>query len=308
MLLRNVIIKYLLLLIVPFTLFAKEIDTDISHPFYLLKPGEIKLHAETRYFMEEHEYEKASTVQDLFEYEHWYYKIENAYGLSNGRLIGGSLSFISNGRLSKNYAPTLNIPDSRVSYQGFHAFELYYEEHFKADSDKNKLALRIKVKGSPLKGKESNNTYSGKDLSLGFLYSHRHEDWRFYGDIHADIIGREKTWKQNGEKETVNAYSQFGTLLGTQWLLGKWFVEGNALFYLTTDYNSHSASYTRLTDKGFIVGGKFALGYFLSERSFMTLEHVRKGSNFNVITESTNDATEFEIETQYSKLGVSWFF
>ncbi len=308
MLLRNVIIKFLFLALLPLSLLAQEIDTDISHPFYLLKPGEIKLHAETRYFMEEHEYEKASVVQDLFEYEHWHHEVEVAVGLKGQRLLGASLSFLSNGKVSKVYSPTLNIPNGNISYQGFYSFEVYYQEHLKTESDKNKMALEIRLKGSPLKGKESNNTYSGKDVSIGFLYSHRHHDWRIYGDIHAEVIGRKKTWKQNGELETVNAYSQFGTLLGAQWLLGKYFIEGNALFYLTTDYNSTSLSYTRLTDKGFVVGGKFAVGYFLSEHSFVTLEHVRRGSNFNVIAESTTEATEFEIETQYSKLGVSWYF
>lgn len=308
MLFRNVIIRIIFLFLLTSSLSAGEIDTDRSHPFYLLKAGEKKLSASTGFLLEEHEYEKASSVQDLFEYQHWIHEVEGAIGFSGERLAGASLSFLSHGKVSKSYSPLLNISDESVRYQGLYALELYYQEHFKTQSSKNKMALEIRFKGSPIRGKESNNTYSGKDASLGLLYSHRHEDWRIYGDIHAEIIGRRKTRKSNGEMETFNAYSQFGTLLGAQWLREKFWVEGNALFYLTTDYNSHSPSYTRLTDKGFVVGGKFLVGFFLNEKSYLTLEHVRSGSNFNVITESNDDSTEFEIENQYSRLGVTWFF
>lgn len=258
--------------------------------------------------MEEHEYEKAKVVQDLFEYKHWMNEVTSSFGLKGNRLIGGGVSFLHDGVVDKTYAPSLNIPRSSVHYKGVHAFTLFYQEHFQTENSKNKLALEIRGKGSPIKGRESNNTYSGKDISLALLYSHRHEDWRIFGNIHSEIIGRKKTKKVSGELETVNAYSQFGTEIGAQWLHDKIWLEGSAKFYLTTDYNSHSYSYTRLTDKGFVVGGNFLIGYHLNEKSYLTLEHVRQGSNFNVITESTTDATEFEIETQFTRLGVTWIF
>lgn len=308
MLFRNVSIKYLLLFLFSLPLLASENDSDITHPFYLLKAGEIKLSVESSYFLEEHEYEKAKVVQDLFEYKHYLSEIHAAFGLKDDRLIGGGFLFLHDGALEKSYSPSLNIPRSSVHYKGPHAFLLFYQEHFKTENDKNKLALEIRFKGSPIKGKETNNTYSGKDVSLGLLYSHRHENWRYFGSLRSDIIGRKKTTKDNGELETVNAYSQFGTELGAQWLSDKFWLEGAAKFYLTTDYNSHSLSYTRLTDKGFVVGGKFLVGYFLNDKTTLTVEHVRQGSNFNVIADSTTEATEFEIETQYTKLGVAWVF
>ncbi len=265
--------------------------------------------AENAYFEEEHEYEKAKIVQDLFEYTHWSHKFEALFGIKGERQAGISLQAVTNGKLYKEYSATLNIPKENFGYHGFHAIEVYYQEHFKTESDKNKWAVEFRFKGSPLNGKETNYSYSGKDFSMSLHYSHLHQDIRFYGELHTKVFGREKTRKFNGELEVVNAYSEFGNTIGLQWLKGDFWYEFNALFSLTTDYHSSSPSYTRLTDKGFVTGGKLLVGYRMTEKSTISLEHVRSGANFNVIADTANaNGTEFEIETQYSQLGVTWVF
>jgi hypothetical protein len=300
------------ILIIFFLLIAagtSNAQSDLALPFTLLNPGQFTLEARSGLFMEEHEYEKAKVVQDLFEYEHYFYKMGSTIGLSGKRQIGIELTALSNGELSKQYSPTLNLQSQNISYKGFYSAEFFFQQHFETGDDKNKLAFELRTKGSPLKGKETNNTYQGKDISMSLLFSHLHNGvWRMYGDLHAEIIGKKKTIKYEGEEEVVSPYSQFGNLIGIQWLQEKFWLEINGLFYLTTDYNSQSKSYTRLTDKGFVVGGKILAGYYVTPSVIMTIDHTRKGSNFNVITESTTEATEFEIETQYTQLGVIWVF
>ena len=301
--------KILLFLLLGFAAGTSHAQSDLAHPFNLLNPGEATLELKSGIFMEEHEYEKAKIVQDLFEYEHYFYKIGTTVGLTNKRQFGVEATFLSNGKLSKTYSPGLNLQSQNIDYKGFHALEAFFQQHFDTLESKDKLAIEVRTKGSFLKGKETNNTYQGKDISLSLLYSHLHKDeWRIYGDLHAEIIGKKKTIKYDGEDEVVSPYSQFGNLIGVQWLKNKYWFEINGLFYLTTDYNSQSKSYTRLTDKGFVVAGKILFGYYIKPNMIMTIDHSRKGSNFNVITESTTEATEFEIETQYTQLGLTWLF
>lgn len=286
-----------------------EPTLDLAHPFFLLKPGQFTLHTKAGLFTEEHEYEVAKVVQDLFEYHHNFYKIGSTIGLPGQRQFGLELSATADGEVSKEYSPSFNIPKSYVQYKGFHAAEIFYQEHFTTDDSKNSLALEARFKGSPLKGKEVNNTYQGKDIGIAFLYSHLHDNtWRVYGEVRSTIIGRKKVTRYDGVLETVDAYSQFGTMLGFQYLKPKYWFEMNGHFSLTTDYISRSSDYTRVTDKGFVVGGKALFGYYLQPQTFVTIEHVRQGSNFNVITENTVDDKEFEIEMQYTQLGLTWLF
>lgn len=284
-------------------------QVDLAHPFYLLEAGQVSLELKAGLFIEEHEYEKAKVVQDLFEYEHTFYKLGGLLGLENKRQVGLEASILSDGKLNKQYSTLLNLPNQNISYKGFHALEGFFQQHFETDNDKDKLAFEIRLKGSFLNGKETNNTYQGKDISISLLYSHIHRDeWRIYGDLHAEIIGKKKIRKYDGEDEIVSPYSQFGNLIGVQWLHNKFWLEVNGLFYLTTDYNSQSKSYTRLTDKGFVIAGKIMAGYYINPGFIVTIDHSRRGSNFNVISESTTEANEFEIETQYTQLGLTWLF
>lgn len=284
-------------------------QVDLAHPFYLLDAGQATLELKSGIYLEEHEYEKAKVVQDLFEYEHTFYKLGGLLGLNGKKQIGLETTFLSNGKLSKQYSPLLNLPNHDISYKGFHALEGFFQQHFETENDKDQLAFEVRMKGSFLNGKETNNTYQGKDISISLLYSHTHrEEWRIYGDLHAEIIGKKTTLKHDGEEEIVSPYSQFGNLIGVQWLRGKFWFEVNGLFYLTTDYNSQSKSYTRLTDKGFVIGGKILAGYYITPEVIITVDHSRRGSSFNVISESTTEANVFEIETQYSQLGLTWLF
>ena len=93
-----------------------------------------------------------------------------------------------------------------------------------------------------------------------------------------------------------------------QWLKNKYWLEANTLFYLTTDYISRSPNYSRVTDKGFVLGAKLIFGYHLGPTATLSLTHMRQGANFNVIAESTAEEKEFEIETQFTQLGVTWLF
>lgn len=289
--------------------FAAERPVDLTHPFYLLSKGEFTVEAKAGLFMEEFEFEKAKVVQDLFEYEHNFYHLGSIIGFSGNRQIGLEASFNDRGDLDKTYSPTLNLQTQNVAYKGFHALEVFFQQHFETDSEKNKLAFEVRTKGSPFKGKETNNTYSGKDIGFNLRYSHLHsDDWRIYGSIHAEVVGKKKIRKYDGELEVTSPYSEFGSLIGVQWLMGKFWMDLNGLFYLTTDYNTISSSYSRLTDKGFIIGGRFQMGYRLGPKTIVTATHQRQGSNFNVITEDTSQETEFEIETQFSQLGVTWLF
>lgn len=286
-----------------------EPSPDLAHPFYLLKPGEFTLSAQAGLFTEEHEYEVAKVVQDLFEYHHTLYKMASKIGLPGQRQFGIELSATAAGEVSKEYSPSFNIPKSYVQYKGFHAVEVFFQEHFETHDNKDKLAFEMRFKGSPIKGKEVNNTYQGKDIGIALLYSHTHSDeWRIYGDLRSTIIGRKKVTRYDNVLETTDTYSQFGAMAGVQWLKNKYWVEVNGLFYLTTDYISRSIDYTRVTDKGFVVGGKALFGYYIKPNVTLTIEHFRQGSNFNVITENMNDEKEFEIETQYTQLGVTWLF
>lgn len=282
---------------------------DLAHPFFLLKPGEFTLQAKFGAFSEEHEYEVAKVVQDLFEYTHNFYQIESIIGLPDQRQLGLEISVLSSGELSKEYSSTFNIPKQYVQYKGLHAIEVFFQEHLKVENNKNKLALEVRFKGSPISAKETNSSYPGKDVRIAFLYSHLHDQrWRIYGDLRASVIGKKKITRFDREVETVDAYSQFGNLIGVQWLNNKYWLEANTLFYLTTDYISRSSNYSRVTDKGFIVGAKLIFGYYLSPQTTLSLTHMRQGANFNVIAESTAEEKEFEIETQFTQLGVTWLF
>lgn len=284
-------------------------SADLAHPFYLLKPGEFTLSAKAGLFNEEHEYEIAGSVQDLFEYNHNFYKLASTVGLPGLRMLGIELSATADGEVSKFYSPALNIPKTYVQYKGFHAAEIFLQQHFENLQEKNKLAFEVRFKGSPLTGKEVNNTYQGKDIGIAILYSHLHSDeWRIFGDVRSTIIGRKKVTRFDGIIETTDTYSQFGTMVGFQWLQNKYWFEVSGLFYLTTDYISRSVNYSRITDKGFVIGGKAIFGYYLKPNINFTIEHVRQGSNFNVITETMTEEKEFEIETQYTQLGVTWLF
>lgn len=288
---------------------SAEKPVELAHPFYLLSKGEFTIEAKGGLFMEEFEFEKAKVVQDLFDYEHHFYHLGSVIGFSGNRQIGIEASVNANGDLDKTYGPTVNLQTQNVPYKGFHALEIFFQQHFETDSEKNKLAFEVRGKGSPLKGKETNNTYSGKDIAFNLLYSHLHsDDWRLYGSIHAEIVGKKKIRKYDGELEVTSPYSEFGSLVGVQWLMGKFWLDMNGLFYLTTDYNSISSSYKRFTDKGFVVGGRILAGYYLTPKIIVTATHQRQGINFNVITEDTSQETEFEIETQSSQLGVTWLF
>lgn len=301
--------QYFFLSLFSLSVQAMESSPDLAHPFYLLKPGEFTLSAKAGLFMEEHEYEVANVVQDLFEYNHNFYKLASRIGLKGQRQIGIELSATADGEVAKEYSPSFNIPKSYVQYKGFHAAEIFFQEHLETHNEKNKLAFEIRFKGSPIKGKEVNNTYQGKDIGIALLYSHLHSnEWRIYGDVRATIIGRKKVTRYDGVLETTDTYSQFGPMVGIQWLKDKCWFELNGLFYLTTDYISRSVDYSRVTDKGFVIGGKLLGGYYINPNLTFTIEHVRQGSNFNVITENTIEEKEFEIETQYTQLGLTWLF
>ena len=306
---RDTVIKLLFVFFfISFNVCAIESGTDLAHPFYLLRPGQFSMSAQSGYFIEENEFDKAKVTQDLFEYDHFFYRLGSVFGVHGNRQVEINMEAQSNGTLYKRYSPGLNLPVQDVYYHGFHSVEVKLQQHFVTDSDKDGLMFQLKFKGSPLKGKETNNTYQGKDLALSLFWSHRHNQYRAYGEIHSEVLGKKIITQDNGDIETIDAYSQFGTMLGGQILNEKFWLEGIALFYLATDYNSRSRTYNRITDKGFVVGGKFLIGYYINPKTTLTIEHYRGGKNFNIVTESTTEATDYEIELQYSQLGVTWLF
>lgn len=65
---------------------------DLAHPFFLLKPGDFTLQAKFGAYSEEHEYEVAKVVQDLFEYTHNFYQIGAMIGLPDQRQLGLEIS------------------------------------------------------------------------------------------------------------------------------------------------------------------------------------------------------------------------
>lgn len=260
------------------------------------------------HFREKQEFERAQVRQDTFENDHYFYKLGAAVSLGEKKQLEVNIEVNDYGKLYKEYSPSLNLPVQHISYRGFHAMELMFLQQLKTDSDQDSLAFQVKLKGSPLRGREINNTYQGFDLALSLLWAHQHGPWRIHGKVNSEIIGKKEIIQQAGGLEIIDAYSQFGAVLGLQWLQDIYWLEVSSLFYLTTDYNSRSPSYNRLTDKGFAVGGKILAGHYLTPKTVLTLEHVKKGAQFNLITESTSDANEFEIEIQYTQLGVTWFF
>lgn len=301
-------IKLLLGLLFSFNLFAAEAVLDLAHPFYLLPPGKFTVFTRAGYFIEENEFEKAKVTQDLFEYDHVYYKLGSVFNLHGNSQAEINLEAQGYGTLYKKYSPGLNLEQQDVDYHGLHAIEIKLQQHLKTDSTKDGLMVQLKFKGSPLKGKETNNTYQGKDIAVSLYWSHRHDQYRVFGEILSEVFGRKKITQYNGDIETIDAYSQFGSMIGGQLLSDKFWFEGQALFYLTTDYNSRSRTYTRITDKGFVIGGKMLMGVYLTPNSNLTVEHYRGGKNFNIVTESTTEATDYEIELQYTQLGVTWMF
>jgi hypothetical protein len=300
---------FLFLLIIPLQVFA---STEIAHPFHFLAPGETEITFRSSFFREEHEYEKAKVFQDLFKYKHYAYKIALLTpfltSFSGKRQIGFETASNDHGRLTKIYAPSTGLPNESFTYKGFQYLEIFYQEYLKTKDEKSKMGLELRLKGSPLNGKETNNTAQGKDFSISFLYSYDHNDWRIFGKLTSEVIGRKKIQKFDGNREVVNTYSKFGNRIGFQWLQNKYWLEASGHFALTTDYNSKSSNYNRLTDKGFGLGAKFLLGINLTPDLILTLDHSRESLNFNVITEVFDESTEFEIEKDETQLGVTWLF
>lgn len=307
---QEIVIKFFALVIFFYCLSveASELLNDLSHPFYKVENNKYSFFLQSGYFVEENEFEKAKVTQDLFEYDHLFYRMGSVFNVHKNTQAEINVEAQSNGTLYKKYSPALNLPVQDVYYHGFHAIEIKLQQFLKTDSDNDSLMFQLKLKGSPLKGKESNNTSEGKDVAISLFWSHKHNQWRGFGEIKSEIIGRKKIIQSNGDLETFDTYSRFGSMIGAQWLGEKFWLEGSTLFYLTTDYNTRSPTYSRTTDKGFVIGGKILTGYFFNPKSSVTIEHVRSGSNFNIVTDSTTDITEYEIEIKYTKLGFSWLF
>lgn len=297
----------LLFFILSAPVFAQTIP-ELAHPFHLLTKGQVELNLETGFFREEHEYEKAKIVQDLFKYRHYYSKIGSVVGLPDTRQVGLQIAFTENGRLTKQYSPSTSLSNDNLTYHGFQYFDFFFQEHLKTRDQKTKMAIELRIKGSPLKGKETNNTSQGKDISLSFLYSYDHKNWRAFGRLRSEVLGRKKIQKYDGHLEIINAYSSFGNLLGVQWLHDKFWLEASGHFALTTDYNSQSANYNRMSDKGFGIGGELLVGLYTSPTTTITLKHARSSLNFNIITAVFAENTEFEIEKEETQLGVTWLF
>jgi hypothetical protein len=302
-------LSFIILLILQTHVFAA---TDIAHPFHFLAPEEVEVTFRSGFFREEHEYEKAKVVQDLFKYKHYAHKIALLTpfltSFSGKRQIGFEIAFNDHGRLTKMYSPSTGFPNESFTYKGFQYLEIFYQEYLKTKDEKSKMALELRLKGSPLNGKETNNTAQGKDFAISFLYSYDHNEWRVFGKLTSEVIGRKKIQKFDGNREVINTYSKFGNRIGFQWLQNKYWFETSGHFALTTDYNSRSSNYNRLTDKGFGLGAKFLLGIHLTPELILTLDHSRESLNFNVITEVFAESTEFEIEKDETQLGVTWLF
>lgn len=269
-----------------------------------LKPDEKIFGIQTGYISSEVEYEHNELVVSHYDSKYLRTEISYAEGFSHDFMARLMISAGAFGTLEKTHDQSLTLPNQKIRFHGIQGFDFKLQKLLPFSNEKTKYTVQVGTRGSLQTPKETNMAYGGFDFHMSLHWSHRHEDHYFYGNIKSEIVGRKKVALISGDKEVTDAYSILGTQIGYLYQ----FFSITPYFYHTTDYNTRTPYFKRLTDKGFIWGAEVKFFKSLTPNLDIFITHMRESYIFNIIDSSFDGEIDYEIERNETYLGFLWAF
>ncbi len=258
-------------------------------------------------YSSEREYEDGDTVLDQRDLTAWFLNLTKGHIFNSQFSVefGAEVEFFGESahRFNHNY----NQPTLDFRYKGLRALSARGIYHYQ-NSSHRKQGLLLELHGLPWRGHDGRAGLGG--LNVGGAHLSR---WTFESGLFTQTLlkvmffGPKKIVKNSHELERTDPYSsvELQTTLGYQ--PSSWFMSLTPGFGLSNDYNIHSASYNRQSDKGFSLHIKATLAYLFSTGT-LSLEHVRRSRIFNNISDLPSEEIDFEIESNSTSLEYIWAF
>ena len=259
------------------------------------------------YYSQEREYENDVEVLDQKNDEALFLELTKGFILSEKLSLEIALNFEVFGKSHHTFSSSLNRAEASYHYRGPRAFRTRLIYTYQSTA-KRQQAILLEVMGMPGTSEDGQALLGGVDGGFSHVSRWYHPN-HFFTQTHLKVVflGKKRIKKQNGELETVDPYSILEFLASVGYQKTKWLFALTPGFGLTTDYNIRRASYSRLSDKGFTLHLRAALGYQFKEAN-LTLSHTLRSHVFNNITDQSSQEIDFEIESGMTSLEYIWSF
>lgn len=275
--------------------------TEIYNPLRVLVGGEREFVIAQKWLQQEREYEGNTTILDERDYSSWATNVGVGFGIWRGFSVKVESEYAYGGELRKTFDSSLGFSNQHIRYSGLRWLGLTLQYY----SSKKDLVFELYGRSNILQARERNASLGGSDAGFALKYLHSLSSLTLHGRLFAEVNGKKRTFRVDGERETVDPYTKFGNELNFRYDFSRFWVTLGGHFLLATDFVTRSPSYSRSSDKGFGVGGVFEIGYQNKTWGVRTW-HKRSSEVFNVIPEESSEQREFEIEDQNSGLELTW--
>lgn len=292
-------------------LFSPNLYAYSRFAFFHLNPNEQIFSIQSGYISSEIEYEQNNIVKSHYDAKYLRTEFGYSLGLPHDLMVQSTISAGAYGTQEKNHDSSLNISNQKNHFHGIQGFEFKLQRILPFTNQKTKYAFQLGSRGSLQTPKETNLAYGGFDIFMSLHWSHQHDTHYFNGNIKSEIVGRKKTKLQNGNKEVSDAYSVLGVQIGYIYTTSSSTPFGFSIephIYHTTDYNTRNPNFNRITDKGFIFGGKINFFKSIAPNLDLYFSHMRESYIFNVVDPTVSGEVDYEIERNETYLGFLWAF
>ena len=177
---------------------------------------------------------------------------------------------------------------------------------------KDSWSQQLVIGGNPfdIKEKPGKNYRGGNDVFVEYRFSKRREDGYMYGKLFSNYYGKKRTFLPGDTRATkVESFTEVGLQLGylfKSYEKVSFLLEG--VFALSSDYNIETPELTRTADKGFIIGGKIGVNYFLSSKTYVQVTFDKSSYIYNATNEDLDQDIDYEFENYTLNFNFSYLF
>ena len=189
-------------------------------------------------------------------------------------------------------------PDYNSSSSGFMDPDIFLAYEFRSKKDSWNQQIFFKMNPFDIEEQPKKIYRGGHDIFLEYRFSHKYEEDSLYGNVYSHYFGKKNYYQPGDRRPSVKeAYTEVGLDLGYLYRIGrKWSLQIEGQFALSSDYDVITPDLKKTADKGYLIGAKFGVNYFLNKTWALQATHYRASRVYNATNEDRTQEIDYEIE------------
>lgn len=146
----------------------------------------------------------------------------------------------------------------------------------------------------------------GHNIFLEYRFSHSYDEDALYGKIFSHYFGKKNFYQPGDSRKSIKeAYTEVGLNLGYMYRLNEsWSFQAGGTFALSSDYDVITPELKKTADKGYIIGMKLGVNYFLRPEMAIQTTYSTSSRIYNATNEDLSQDIDYEIEGKVFFVGL----